>query len=375
MTEIKNSAPYEALTITKLPDSELEIRASIPASVMDRHRSAAVKHLGEHASIDGFRKGHIPENILIQHVGDMAVLEETAEHAIGEAYPAIVIDNALDVIGRPHISITKLAAGNPVEFVAKTAIIPTFELPDYRKVAEKARKPFEGKVQTVTDKEVDAAILDIRKRMAHFEKYHANGATEAHDEHEGTDIPENELPALDDAFVQKLGEFKTVAEFRELITKNIASDKEQKEKEKKRLAIVEALVAGTTIPLPSILREAELDKMMGEFRSEIERMGVAPDEYFSHLEKTPEMIREEWRPEAEKRAKLQLILNAIANKENVLLPEDKVDRDIAHVLEHYKDANPDSIRMYVESMMRNEKVFELLEGTAEEKKDAETKTS
>ncbi len=356
---------YENVTITPLADSELEIRGTIPSAIFEKHRNAAVKKLGEYVNIDGFRKGHIPEDVLVKHVGEMTVLEEMAERAIADAYPAIVLDNEIDVIGRPHISITKLAKDNPIEFAAKTAVLPKFELPDYKTIAEKARKPFTKTDFKVEAKEIDDAILGIRKRMAHFEKYHADGKDIPHEAHEGDDIPESELPEVTDEFVQKLGEFKTVADLRTALENNMMGEKMQKEKEKKRLAIVEALVEKTMIPLPGILRDAELDKMMGEFKSEIERMGLDPDQYFLSIKKTPEDIRTEWKPEAEKRAKLQLILNAIANKEDVLLEEQRVSRDVAHVLEHYKEANPDSIRMYVETMMRNEKVFEMLEGKTE----------
>lgn len=369
MNEKTKETLYENLTITPLADSELEIRGTIPAPIFERHRSASTKKLSEYVNIDGFRKGHIPEDVLVKHIGEMTILEEMAERAIADAYPAIILDNELDVIGRPHISITKLAKDNPVEFVAKTAILPKFELPDYKAIAEKARKPFDKADFKVEEKEIDDAILGIRKRMAHFEKFHADGTDIPHDAHEGEDIPESELPPVTDEFVQKLGDFKTVADLRTALSTNIKSDKELKEKEKKRLAIVEALVEKTTISIPAILRDAELDKMMGEFKSEIERMGLDVDQYFLSIKKTPEDVRSEWMPEAEKRAKLQLILNAIANKEDVLLEEKRVSRDVAHVLEHYKEANPDSIRMYVETMMRNEKVFEMLEGKKTESTD------
>lgn len=372
-TKPKNQ-PYTNLEIIKLEQSELEIRGDIPVEVIDSYRKAAVKYVSERVEIDGFRKGHVPEDVLVKQVGEMAIMEEMAERALADVYPAIIIDNELDVIGRPHISITKLARGNPVSFVAKTAVVPTFELPDYKAISEKIVKKMDNKVADPTEAEVDEAILAIRRRMAHYEQHHAHEDEEGHDTgehgaHDGSDIKDEDLPALDDAFVQKLGSFATVAEFRTKIGENIKSEKEMKEKEKRRLAIVEALVEKATIALPKILKDSELDKMMGEFRSEIERMGVEPETYFQHLGKSPEDIRKEWEPEAEKRAKLQLILNAISEKETILLPEDKVARDVNHVLEHYKEANPDSVRMYVETIMRNEKVFEILEGKADKKEE------
>jgi FKBP-type peptidyl-prolyl cis-trans isomerase (trigger factor) len=69
----------------------------------------------------------------------------------------------------------------------------------------------------------------------------------------------------------------------------------------------------------------------------------------------------EWTPAAEKRAKLQLILNEIAKNETLELDAGKVDHEVSHLLEQYKDADEARVRIYIESIMKNEEVMKMLE--------------
>ena len=66
-------------TTTKLPGSQVEIKATIPASEFDKTRSSAIKHIGGDIELPGFRKGHVPEKMLIQKIGETAILEEMAK--------------------------------------------------------------------------------------------------------------------------------------------------------------------------------------------------------------------------------------------------------------------------------------------------------
>src|SRR3989338_8574610 len=127
--------------VKKLPQSMVEITAAIPAEEFDATRSEALKRIGAEAELPGFRKGHVPEKVLIAKIGEAAILEEMAEIAIGKAYPSVIVNEKLDVLGRPQVRLTKIALGNPIEFVLTTAIFPEIGLPDYKKLAAKeARK-------------------------------------------------------------------------------------------------------------------------------------------------------------------------------------------------------------------------------------------
>ena len=117
-------------------NSTVEIKGEIEASVFEQARPEAIKHLSEKVNIDGFRKGHVPENVLEKHVGEIAILEEMAHITISKNYGKILLENKIDAIGYPNIQITKLAKGNPLGFTITVAVVPEMTLPDYKKIAK-----------------------------------------------------------------------------------------------------------------------------------------------------------------------------------------------------------------------------------------------
>ena len=111
----------------------------------------------------------------------------------------------------------------------------------------------------------------------------------------------------------------------------------------------------------SIIVEAELDKMTAQFKGDIAQMGAKFEDYLKHIKKTEEDMRKEWTPDAEKRVKIELVLHKIATLEKIVPPEDEVTKEVAHILEHYKDADPGRARNYVVEIITNEKVLQFLE--------------
>ena len=144
------------------------------------------------------------------------------------------------------------------------------------------------------------------------------------------------------------------------ITENIQKDKEHKASEKKRIEIAEAVIKETKADLPKVIVEAELDKMEAQFNDDISRMGIKTEDYLKHLKKTREEMRAEWKKDAEKRATLQIVLHKIATVEKITADPERAEKEIQAVLEHYPGADLDRVQSYVESMLVNEKVFDLL---------------
>ena len=341
MTQIK---------IKELENSEVEIEGAIPSDILEKNIKTAIQNISKNMEMPGFRKGHIPENVLTQKVGESAILEEAADITLKEEFPKIIIENKVDAIGRPSITITKLAKGNPLEFKATIAIMPKTELPDYKELAKKIMSKKE-KIE-VSDKEIEETINEIRKMRA----TNANNGDQNNDD--------KELPKLDDEFVKTLGDFKNVSEFKEKLKENIKLEKERKSKDKKRVELMEEIIKNTKTSLPNIMVESELDKMISQFKDDVARNGGTFEEYLKHIKKTEEDIRREWRTDAEKRAKSQLVLNKIAIKEKIEAPKDELDKQVKHLLEHYSDADPERVKIYVETILVNEEVFKLLEKQA-----------
>ncbi len=341
-------------TVKKLPKSIVEIEGEIDAEVFEAFRANALKKIAAQFEMPGFRKGHVPEHVIVKNVPEISILEEMAEHALAEHYPKILELEKIDAIGRPEIGITKIAANNPLGFKITTAVVPEFELPDYKALAK--AKNAEMKVADVSDEDIEQAILDIRRMRAH-QKMHEDNIP-----HEENVAPKDEdLPELNDEFVKTLGDFKDVEAFRAKLKENIALEKEREAKDKNRIAIIEEIVKSTTVEVPEILIESELQKLFARFEDDITRMGFKFEDYLKQINKTEDDIRKEWMPDATKRAVWELIVDAIAQKEKIEASKEKVELEVANLLAQYKNVDPDRARAYVNSILRNEEVFKLLE--------------
>jgi trigger factor len=354
---------YNNIKVNSLPDREVEIIGEISAEKMALMREKALKKLKEDLEVDGFRKGNAPDAIVAQKVGEMRLMEEAAEIALSEEYPLILDEHNIDAIGRPDITITKIALGSPMEFKAKTALMPEIKLADYKKLSGKENTK-EAEIPEVTDKEVEDVLKNIRKNIAH-QKMHEKGghddlpAQTGHDHNHG-EIKDEDLPVLDDNFAKMMG-VENVTELSKTIKENIAKEKEMKEKDKKRTAILESIINSSTINLPKIIIDGEMEKMLAQFKDDIARSGISYEEYLKHIKKTEEDLKKEWHDVAVKRAKSQVVLNEIAKAENISPKEEEVKKEMEHILSHYKDADRFRVRMYVETFLTNELVFKFLE--------------
>ncbi len=317
---------FNILKVEKLPESEAAITGELTLEFLKECRAEALKELNNRSNIPGFRAGHIPEDVLVKNVGELKVLEEVAEVALGREYSHIVKaaseKERLSPIGRPTIAITKLAPGIPLEFKITVTLEPEFDLPDYKKIAKEVN--VETQSTEVTDKEVDDVVEEIKKRDWK------------------PDVKEGE-------------------DLREKIKENITHEKEFRNKEKRRLAIVEGLVKAVEVKIPKLLVESELERMIGQFKDDISRRGFKWETYLESIKKTEGEIREEWQEKARDRAKAELVIAKIAEAEKLEPDVEALEKETKHLLSHHKDADPLRARIYVYQMMRNEKVLEFLE--------------
>lgn len=350
-------------TITKQPKSEVLIEGEIPADVILKLRPIALKKLQGEVHLDGFRKGHVPETVIIQKLGEHVILEEAAEMALQEKIAPIIEEHKLNPLGRPQVVLHEAVPEKPVRFSLRLAVMPEVKLAAYRELAKKEMSKAEEAIE-VSEKEVDNVVEEVRKiagREAKHAELHSKGEPHSHDEHEHTDIPNEELPPLSDDFVKKLGDFKNVSDFREKIKKNLTEDKTTKAKEKKRLSLLEDITKNSEIDVPLILMESELERMMSQWEHDLERMGVRPEDYLKHVKKTEAELRKEWEKDAEKRAKVQLILNGIAAKEKLTPSPEEIKKEVDRILEHYPTAKRENVQVYAETIITNEKVLAFLE--------------
>jgi trigger factor len=359
-------------TYKKLDGSEAEFIGEISADAFESYRSHAIGHLSNNIEVKGFRKGKAPENVIAGMIPEMAILEEMANHAIMEAYPKMLGEHKVNAIGAPAVQITKIAKGSPLAFTLRTAVMPEITLPDYKKIAKEENK--ETPVE-VTDAELEEALKQVQRMRAQgIEENKARAAGETKTAEttsdtaietaaEGTDEKkEEELPELTDEFVQTLGEFTTVEDFKTKFKENMKLEKENRARETNRLGIMEKILEGTTGAIPNILIEAELDRMADRMKADIQGMGLSYDDYMKHLGKTNAEMRGELRPDAEKRVKMELLMSEIATKESITPDAEQVSKESTEILSQYPGADKNRVKEYVEQVLTNEKVFKLLEG-------------
>ncbi len=347
------------IEIKKLDGSEVEIVGELPYEKFGEHEERAIKEIGENLEVAGFRKGKVPKDILLTKIPESAILEKMADLALPGIYSKILDEHQIQAIGRPEITITKLAKGNPFGFKIKTAVIPEVKLPDYKKIAASETKNMPEEKFDVAEEEIEKTILDIRKMRASKTHKHKHEEGEVHD-HE---IKEAHLPAFDDEFVKGLGSFQSVEEFKNRIRENIKLDKENHGRERNRVKILEKIIEATKTELPEILINAELDKMIYRLKSDIGEIGLAFDAYLKQIGKTEEDLRKEWRAEAEKRTKLGLVLDQIAKAENLEASPEEIEAETEKLMATYPGIEKIRARSYVENILVNEKVFQFLENS------------
>lgn len=351
-------------TIKKIEKSEVEIIGVLPWADFEKHEDKALTNISERLELPGFRKGKAPTSVVKENVTEMMVLEEMAEIALKDAYIKIIEENKLEAIGRPQIAITKIAKGSDLEFKIITAVLPEMKLPDYKKISIEQKKKNPLADITVDEADVENTILELRKMRAEQTRGHAgheNMTEEEHTKAHSEPIPESEYPAFDDAFAKSFGDFADANAFKEKIRSNMKIEKETVEKDKLRMAIVEELIKETSGDIPEILIESEIEKILYRLQADITNAGFNFEDYLVQIKKTEEDLRKEWRDDAEKRAKLQMIIRTIADKEDLKPKKEEVEKEVSNIMAMYKDADPTRAQAYVENMLENEKVFQFLE--------------
>lgn len=329
-------------TLKELPESKVEITCEIPTETFEKERTIAVKKIGEEVSLPGFRKGHVPESMITQKFGEALILEEMANLAMDRAYSEILSRHKVHAIAMPTVTVKKLAKGNPFEFTLTFQTMPEIKLPDYKGIA-KGIMTVEEKFEA-TDEEVLQAQNELLKQFATKDA-------------EGKEV----IPEITDELAQKFGPFAGVVEFKEKIRESIVQEKTNRGREKKRMQTMEKIADGITTKLPQVLIEGELERMIGQFKHDVEQMGMKFEDYLATTKKTIEEMRKEWTSDAEKRAKVQIALNEISLLEKIEVLKEDLERETKFMMERYKDADEGRVRMHLEMMLTNEKVFQFLE--------------
>lgn len=458
-------------TLTRLPKAEIEIAVSLPFSEFEPQVKRAAVLISESVEIEGFRKGKAPYDIVKQKVGEQAIYEEAAERAVRKTYPEAIrhltedgkLDGAHPLIGKPEITITKLAPGNELIYKVKLALLPQVLVPDYKTIAQKIRTQKE--YPAVSDEETDKAVQWLREARTQlvtvarpaqkgdrvevdFEIRH-NGVTieggesrnhpmilgegrflpgfedalvglEAGQKNEFTiatpedwrDSPsggqlagktldfsatmqlvqERKIPELTDEFAKGLGDFASAEALKQNVRDGLLAEKKEKETQRIRALMMQEIAADARMEVPDALIAGETKKMLEELKSNIGQMGMGWTDYLTHIKKTEDDLKKEWPNEAEKRVRIALCLREMARQEHIEPSEEEITARANQLLAQYQSSDdaaknidpvrskspmatavptesgrtsngidPEQLKEYAQGILKNEKVFELLE--------------
>ena len=328
----------KSFVLKNLPESEVELVGEVPYSAVEPYRAQALHHIAEHLELPGFRPGKVPADMALKKVGELAVLEEAVELFVKDFYIELIEAHKVEAVGRPDIRVTKLAAGNPVGLTVRATVYPEVILPkNWKQLYEKI--PLEPALPA-SDEEVAKTLEDLRQSRKKDEI----------------------APELSDEFAKSVGAFDNLEHLKTQIHKGIGEEKSRKARDARRGKIIEALLQKSMLSVPRIFIESELEKIMSQMREDIARMGMKFEDYLKHSNKTEDGVRNEFREQARKRAQLQLLLNKIAQEEKLEADETAVAAEIKHAMEHFPDANPELVKIHIETVLKNELALKLLEG-------------
>ena len=149
-------------------------------------------------------------------------------------------------------------------------------------------------------------------------------------------VETKELPELDDDFAQDVSEFDTLAEYREDVKKNLTEKKEKEARAAKENAAVDKAIENAEMEIPDAMINTQVRQMMNDFASRMQSQGLTMEQYFQFTGMTAEKMQEEMKPQALKRIQTRLVLEKIAETENIEVSEDEVNEEIGKMAEMYK---------------------------------------
>ena len=385
--------------VEKTKDNEAKLIIEVPAEDFDKAIDEAYEKNKDRFKVDGFRKGKVPREMIEKVYGVGVFYDDAANAVIPEAYAEAAKESGLEIVARPEIQVTKIAAGNPMEFEAIVTLKPEVKLGKYKGVKvekveaevtdedienrlnqdkeQNARlvaaddkeiengdqaiidfegfvddKPFEGGkgedyplvigshsfIDTFEDQLVGKKVGDeVDVNVTFPEQYQAAelAGKPALFKVKIKEIKVKEYPEIDDEFAQEVSEFDTLEEYKEDIRKKLTEAKENEAARETESRIIEAIVKDSKMDIPEKMIDTACDQMVEEFARNMQMQGIAFEQYLQMTGSTLEQMKEQVKPQAEARVQSSLVLEAIVEAENIEAKDADVDDEILKMSEQY----------------------------------------
>ncbi len=386
-------------TLKMLDPTQVELEIEIPTDELEKARESAFRKLAKNARVPGFRPGKVPRKIFVAQYGEAAIDERAMEDLVPQVYARAIEEHDLEPVERPAMELLPEVDGEPMRFKAIVSIRPQIELGSYKGVAvegvaetasdqeledaiERLRKDaatlvpverpvqlgdvatldYEGKIDGVpfeggTSKGEQTEIAESRfipgfaagiVGMSAGETREVEATFPADYQAEElagktaiftitvNEIKEPELPALDDEFAKRIGQKETVEELRADVKTRLDEMTKSRARQTMVGSLVEKLAEAHEVPLPAVLVEREIDSLLNDSKQYVARYGTTWEDYLEATGKAESSFRDDFRPEAEKRVKSTLLIEAVAKAEKIEATPADLDAEIGALSRQYR---------------------------------------
>ena len=382
-------------TVETLSPTRVRLAVEVPFEELRPSLDAAYKKIGAQVKVPGFRPGKVPARVIDQRVGRAAVLEEAINDALPKVYGKAARDAAIRPLGQPEIDVTHLEDGQMLSFTAEVDVRPEVILPELAgltvtvddvtvsddEVDEQldglrdrfgTLKGVERPAQTGDYVSLDlVAIADgveVEGGSAKGLSYEVgtgdliNGLDDAivgksageaatftstlqQGDSAGSgaeitatinSVKEKELPAVDDEFAQLASEFDTVAELKDDLLTRLGRIKALEQGAQARDKVLAKLLETVDFPLPESAVKAEVEFREHEVVHSLGHDDEVFDRYLTMRGKTREEFTAELRAGAEKSVRVQFVLDAIADKNEVQIGDSELTEYLVREAARYE---------------------------------------
>lgn len=154
------------ITVKKLPKSQVEITVTLPWEEWKEELHHAAEHLAKDVKVSGFRPGKAPRDVIEKRFGKPAILVEAAEHAVQHSYPRALKQEKIDAIGKPEVTLGKLAEHEPLEYTVVTAVLSEVILKPWKDAVKGVNKEYAEKTDVVAEEEISAELDRLTEMRA-----------------------------------------------------------------------------------------------------------------------------------------------------------------------------------------------------------------
>lgn len=389
-----------SLKVENLEHNMVKLTIEVSAEEFEKAMQTAYLKNKSKMNIPGFRKGKAPRQIIEKMYGPGVFYEDAANEVIPTAYDREVEQCDLELVSQPKIDVEQIEKGKPFIFTAEVAVKPEVTLGDYKglevpkteisvtdedveaeigKEREKNARmidvddravengdiikldfdgsvdgvPFEGGkaenheltvgsgsfIPGFEEQLVGAKIgeeLDVNVTFP--EEYHAKelAGKAAVFKCRVNEIRVKELPEEDDEFAQEVSDFDTMEEYRNDVRKTLTERRQTEAKNAKETAAIEKAVENASMDIPEAMVDSQVRQIADDFARRLQSQGLTVEQYLQFTGMTADKLLEQMRPEAEKRIKNTLVLEAVAKAENIEISDEDVDGEIKKMAETYK---------------------------------------